>query len=396
MNTEQIIQTIANLSPTAQIAILVVMVLAILQLLTVTYKALACWQITRHTRGLHTLNQAMSQASQSFALQAALSKPLDLLLDHLYVSVGVIHLLDPDQHQLELVCMRGVDGLSESRLKGVLGADTPMGQAAQTGSPVRFAGPADKDYLRALGQGKRRVCVMSVPLSSGNRNIGALTVATSKYRAFTDDEINLMTGLGRYLGVVVEKLRMVDAMRAQMAQLDVAMAKLRAAEKAHSVLWADVSRDLRSPLGQIESYVHVLLEGELSDSVREGLQMVSDRLGQMTGRIEGLRAMEPPAQPVEAQSTPAPTLLTATNSTNLHKPVPTAIPPQPQPPPAEHHEAWRMELPPEPIARRRNWLVERLARLDRLQRIALGMGAALLTLFAVLLIALSLWQHMTW
>jgi hypothetical protein len=55
-----------------------------------------------------------------------------------------------------------------------------------------------------------------------------------------------------------------------------------------------------------------------------------------------------------------------------------------------------MELPAEPIARRKNWLADRLARLDRLQRIALGMGAALLILFAVLLIALSLWQHMTW
>jgi hypothetical protein len=237
---------------------------------------------------------------------------------------------------------------------------------------------------------------MSVPLSSGNRNIGALTVATSKYRAFTDDEINLMTGLGRYLGVVVEKLRMVDAMRVQMAQLDVALAKLRAAEKVYSDLWANVSRDLHSPLGQIESYVHVLLEGELSDSVREGLQMVSDRLGQMAGRIEGLKAMEPPAQPIEVQSTPVPPLLTAMDSTNLHKPVPPVISSQPQPPPAEHHEAWRMELPAEPIARRKSWLAERLARLDRLQRIALGMGAALLTLFAVLLIALSLWQHMTW
>ena len=124
--------------------------------------------------------------------------------------------------------------------------------------------------------------------------------------------------------------------------------------------------------------------------------MVSDRLGQMAGRIEGLRAMEPPAQPVEVQSTPAPALLTATDSTSLHKPVPATISSQPQLPPIEHHEAWRMELPAEPIARRKNWLAERLARLDRLQRIALGMGLTLLILFAVLLVALSVWQHMTW
>jgi K+-sensing histidine kinase KdpD len=395
MNTEQIIQTITNLSPAAQIAILIVMVLAVLQLLTVAYKALARWQITRHTRGLHTLNQAMSLASQSFALQAALGKPLDLLLDHLHVMVGVIHLLDPDQHQLELVCARGVDGSSENCLSKLPDANAVMGQAIQTGAPVRLAGPADKDYLRALAKGKRRVCVMSVPLSSGNRNIGALTVATSRYRAFTDDEINLMTGLGRYLSIVVENMRMIDAMRAQMAQLDVALAQLRAAEKARNELLANVSRDLRSPLSHIESYVHVLLDGELNDSVREGLQMVSDRLGQMAGRIEELVAVEQPALPVETQSAQVSVPSVAMDATDLHEPV-LVISSQPQPPPTEHHEAWRMELPAEPIARRKNWLAERLARLDRLQRIALGMGLTLLILFAVLLVALSLWQHMTW
>jgi hypothetical protein len=236
---------------------------------------------------------------------------------------------------------------------------------------------------------------MSVPLSSGNRNIGALTVATSRYRAFTDDEINLMTGLGRYLSIVVENMRMIDAMRAQMAQLDVALAQLRAAEKARNELLANVSRDLRSPLSHIESYVHVLLDGELNDSVREGLQMVSDRLGQMAGRIEELVAVEQPAPPVETQSAHVPVLAAATDATDWHEPVPV-ISSQPQPPPSEQHEAWRMELPAEPIARRKNWLAERLARLDRLQRIALGMGLTLLILFAVLLIALSLWQHMTW
>ena len=395
MNTEQIIQTITNWSPAAQIAILIVMVLAVLQLLTVAYKILARWQITRHTRGLHTLNQAMSLASQSFAIQAALGKTLDLLLDHLRVTVGVIHLLDPDQHQLELVCARGVDGSSENCLSKLPDANAVIGQAIQTGAPVRLAGPADKDYLRALAKGKRRVCVMSVPLSSGNRNIGALTVATSRYRAFTDDEINLMTGLGRYLGVVTENLRMVDAMRAQMAQLDVALAQLRAAEKARNELLANVSYDLRSPLSHIESYVHVLLDGELNDSVREGLQRVSDQLGQMVGRIEELGDVEQPAQPIEIQSAQVPVPPVATDATDLHEPVPV-ISSRPQSPPTEHHEAWRMELPAEPIARRKNWLAERLARLDRLQRIALGMGLTLLILFAVLLVALSVWQHMTW
>ena len=69
---------------------------------------------------------------------------------------------------------------------------------------------------------------------------------------------------------------------------------------------------------------------------------------------------------------------------------------QPAPQPTGQPEPWRMELPAEPIIKRKNWLADRLAQLDRLQRIAFGTGAALLILLAVLLIALSLWQHTTW
>jgi len=395
MSTEQILQTIANLAPTAQMAFLIVMVLAILQLLTVAYNALARRQITRHTRGLRTLNQAMAIANQSFELKVASGGPLEILLEHMQVRVGAIHLLDPDRRQLELVCARGVSGSSESCLDRLPEADTVMGQAIQTGSPVRFAGPADKDYLRALVQGKSRVCVMSVPIASGSRNIGALTVATSRYRAFAADEIELMTGLGRYLGVVVENLRMVDAMRAQMAQLDAALAERRAAEKARSDLWTNVSRDLRSPLSQIESYISMLLEGELNDSAREGLRMVSDRLGQMAGRIEALVAVEWPVQP---EATPLPqtsVLSTSADTTDLHESA-LAIPSRPTPQPVGQREPWRMELPAEPIVKRKNWLADRLAQLDRLQRIAFGTGTALLILLGVLLIALSLWQHTTW
>ena len=395
MSTEQIIQIITNLSPVVQMAFLTLIALAILQLLTVAYNALARRQIIRHTRGLRTLNQAMALANQSFALQAALGRPLDLLLDHLHVSVGVIHLLNPESHQLELVCARGVNGSSENCLDRLPEANTVMGQSIQTGSPVRLAGPADKDYLRALAQGKSRVCVMSVPIASGSRNIGALTVATSRYRAFTADEINLMTGLGRYLGVVVENLRMVDAMRAQMARLDAALAELRAAEKARAALVAGVSRDLRLPLSQIESYVSMLLEGELNDSAREGLQMVSDRLGQMAGRIEALMAAEWPVQPEATPSRQTPVLSTSADSANLHTSA-LAMSLQPAQEPIDQSETWPMELRAQPMIKRKNWLVDRLVQLDRLQRIAFGTGAALLILLAVLLIALSLWQHTTW
>ena len=180
MSAEQILQTIINLSPAAQIASLTVVVLAILQLLTVAYNALARRQITHHTRGLRTLNQAMALANQSFALKAASGGPLEILLEHTQVRVGAIHLLDPDRRQLELVCARGVNGSSENCLDR-LPKDTVIGQAIQTGSPVRLAGPADKDYLRALAQGKSRVCMISVPIAGTAKGAACIPFGLFQY-----------------------------------------------------------------------------------------------------------------------------------------------------------------------------------------------------------------------
>ncbi len=286
----RIAQTISGLPLALQIAGIVVVSLVLLQALTVAYNALARWQIARHTRGLRALTEAMSLSNRSLTLETALGEPLDAVMEHLQIPVGTIHLLDPDRREFDLVCARGIDASTGNSLRALPESKVVMGEAVRTAAPVRAAGAADQDYLRALSRGEARVCVMSVPISSGNRNIGALTLATPQYRAFTDDESSLISGLGHHLGVVVENLRMVDAMRSQVAQIDAALTDLRASEKSRSELLDNISHDLRAPLTCIRGYIDLLLEGDLSNSAREGLQIVSNKAQQMIGLIEELLA----------------------------------------------------------------------------------------------------------
>jgi len=283
---------VVELPPAMQIAGVVVAALLLLQVGTVGYNTLARWQIARHTHSLHTLTDAMSLASQSFSLEKALGDPADLLLKHLQLPTGVVHLLNLDHHRLEMACARGVS--SPEALAVLPRTDTLMGEVIERNRPARFAGPANQDYLRALSGGKPRVCMISVPIADGHRVLGALTFATPKYRAFTEDEIELMTGLGRHLGTVVENLRMVDAMRAQMAKTDAALADLRASERVRGELLDNISHDLRAPLTYVKGYVDLLLEGEWPPSARDGLQIISDKARQMIGLIEELLASEHP------------------------------------------------------------------------------------------------------
>jgi signal transduction histidine kinase len=416
-------QALANLPTVFQIAGIVIVALVALQLLTLAYNALVRWQIARHTRGLRVLTEAMSWASKSFALEAALGEPLALLLRHLRLPTGAIHLLDPDQGRLKLICLQGLADSARADLSDLSLDGTIMGQAAQTGLPVRLAGAADQSYLRALSGDRARICAISVPITSGRRNIGALTLATGRYRALTEDESNLMAGLGHHLGVVVENLHMVEAMRAQAARSDTALADLRASESTHDELKRDVSRELRTPLTQVRDYVGILLDGELNDSAKEGLSLVLDRVEHMIellntfgasgspvpsvsltppfaaaprSNVPGI-ASSPAAQPhsePEMAATPDAPARTSPAFTQAHD-EPTAS----DAPPAEGEPSdpgWRMSPPVELPTKRKSRLSERLARLDRLQRIALGAGIGLLVLFVALLVVFSIWQQAHW
>lgn len=416
-------QALTHLPAAFQIAGIVIVALVTLQLLTLAYNALVRWQIARHTRGLHVLTEAMSLATKSFVIEAALGEPLALLLQHLRLPAGAIHLLDPDQGQLKLICTHGLADSARVALSDLSLDSTIMGQAIQTGLPVRLAGATGQVYLRALSSDRARICAISIPITSGRRNIGALTLATDRYRALTEDENNLMTGLGRHLGVVVENLRMVEAMRAQAVRSDTALADLRASESARNELKRDVSRELRTPLTQVRDYVGILLDGELNDSAREGLSLVLDRAKHVLELLDTLGASgspvpsvsltppfaaaprsnvsyvtsSPAAQPhsePKIAATPDAPARTSLAFTQAHD-EPTAS----DAPPAEGEPSdpgWRMSPPVEVPTQHKNRLSERLARLDKLQRIALGAGIGLLVLFAALLVAFSIWQQAHW
>jgi nitrogen-specific signal transduction histidine kinase len=286
-------------------------------------------------------------------------------------------------------------------------------------------GTADQAYLRILSGGSARVCAIAVPITSGTRNIGALTVAAHRYRAFTDDEVNLMMGLGQHLGVVVENLRMIEAMRAQMAQLDTALADLRLSQASRRDL-GHLAHDLKTPLTAIQGYVGILLEGELPDSAREGLDIVSDRLEQVIVHIQAFGATgsweitrdvvaEKSAQShvAEISATPAADVVPiaphadALASQEQREQTPQAFMPTVRPivsetvvsgspvsaPPSE---SWRMEAPTLPRSKPSNWLAQRLARLDRLQRIALGADGAVLLVVIIFITIVSVWQQSYW
>jgi GAF domain-containing protein len=61
--------------------------------------------------------------------------------------------------------------------------------------------------------------VAVVPLTSRRKVLGTLFAATHGYREFSERDIELMTSIGRQIGVAVENARLYEGTKQRLAQL---------------------------------------------------------------------------------------------------------------------------------------------------------------------------------
>lgn len=208
--------------------------------------------------------------------------------------------------------------------------------------------------------------------------------------------------------------------------MDNALADLRLSQASRHDLVCNLAHDLRSPLTSMQAYIGILLEGELPESAREGLQIVSGRLEQIVAHVQAFGATESqettcdvvseshksaPSCTLEISAMPAAEVVPVRLDLREQAPqafmlasqaMPTAQPMAPvpavsdSPVPTPPNESWRMEAPTLPRSKPSNWLAERLARLDRLQRMALGAGGAVLLIVIIFITIVLVWQQSHW
>ena len=138
-------------------------------------------------------------------------------------------------------------------------------QVLSTGRPVYrrdMADPAHPEEESFLGLGLR--CRVVVPLLSGAEPIGMLSIVRREPDSFDEQEIELLTLLGRFLGSTVQNIRAYEAERETVEEL-----------RRLSALRADfvslVSHELRSPMASLLGSAQTLRERwrELAPEQRE-------------------------------------------------------------------------------------------------------------------------------
>ncbi len=184
---------------------------AVLVFHDITARKQAEADIARHTADLSAQNAVAATLSRSFDLDTILEEALDLLMPAAGMEAGLIFLADGDSEDLVARSCRGQIALSQIEadeqqwaacLASARAAMTRL-QAVASSQTIAPAGVA-----AANGGGEPLRTLVSAPLVSKGRVLGAMTMSSRRADPVAASVLALMTATGQQIGMAVESSRL--------------------------------------------------------------------------------------------------------------------------------------------------------------------------------------------
>lgn len=161
--------------------------------------------LVRQNEDLALLNDVATTLTSSTDLDVVLDKTLNRVIAFLYIDAGEIYIGEDGAREIQLVLHQG--GFSEplfTRDRFLVGEGV-IGKTFVSGKPlVSYELKSDVEYLNPallrLGV-KGMACI---PLSAREQVVGVMCVASPKDYVFAHHQIDLLTSIGKWLGITIE------------------------------------------------------------------------------------------------------------------------------------------------------------------------------------------------
>jgi len=220
--------------------------------------------VSDRTRALTALHTISVTANRSLDPEEILASVLDRVPVVLNLEAGFIRLAD--EAGLTLRAHRGVSaGFVEASPACAIGEGL-SGRVAQSGAPMVVEGLAETSEALLFREGLR--VAACVPIMAKGHVLGTLAVASRYPRAFTSQDVQLLTSIGNQLGTALENAGLYERACATADEFQ----KL---DRLKTEFLSNVSHELRIPLTSIIGFAELLLEripGELNPEQEKHLR----------------------------------------------------------------------------------------------------------------------------
>ncbi|HUF11849.1 MAG TPA: GAF domain-containing protein [Longimicrobiales bacterium] len=144
-----------------------------------------------------------------------------------------------------------------------------LGHVARTGRPYLAQDTARDALFHVIENWDQAQSELVLPVKVKDRIVGVINLETQRPNAFQESDLEVMQALADLIGVGLENARLVeDSRQAERQRLQ--------AEKLATIgqLVAGLAHEINNPLAGAQSAAELLLGQELSDDVRESLEVI--------------------------------------------------------------------------------------------------------------------------
>lgn len=261
----------------------------------VTKERLAEMETEQRNRELSALNAISEEITKSLQLEQVIHNAFNKTIELTGADMGVLMILDEDQESLKPAAYYGkmkekiVEMLSNvSYKRGVIGAVSEIKDAYAVEDVFEEDTQKDPIFFEiAKHLGLRSALVAKIV--SKERNLGVLILSFEQQRKFQLNDLQLVAGIGRQIGVAIENASLISS-------LQKALRKLREANRLKDEFLATLSHELRTPLTSIRGWTEILYEREDNDTeMSTGLEAIlknSESLQQLIDDLLELSRIE--------------------------------------------------------------------------------------------------------
>jgi signal transduction histidine kinase len=151
--------------------------------------------IARRNAQFRAINAISVAISEQPGLVPLLERALDAVLEATGLSGGFAHLLDEEDESLKLITHRGLEPAEADRHLAI--GEGMIGRAAASGEMLIATNAANDGRI-------------SIPMIARGRVRGVLSFYGTEPRRFTDGEKEMLSIIGRQLGVALEQARLLE------------------------------------------------------------------------------------------------------------------------------------------------------------------------------------------